>query len=479
MKRPATCGTPARCQRQPEDGDDRPTVGKQHGVAPLRYEGFLLPLPCRAPGPLRHFALAGDKVMSQSDGSPAAVQSEQGDKDMALKKSRTTEWRQRRATQTITTSLTDNDGLPMHGRVDGKVTTEERAEYRERRLRHLQRHPDYDAGWGRPTAETVKAVWELLADSLEVELADVHPNRLTAQQLLVVALDLAVCAGRYAPPHHLRPDEDLSRRQLRRAVTKTRLFDALARRWSDNYRQAREAGRAFQVGDMREDTVRWCRRDLLLNYINFDVLWDVITGHWSKKGGRNPLFWSNRARKQKGRKNTGWGGYNVLLRLHSRSLKKFERLVQADTQYHRLDGVLRVWIDGQARPPAGPHTDIAADPHRHGNRRGQAIHVLPSPFLNAHRRLLVNLAARYHLPAMYEFREYVQDGGLVSYGVSLPDMYRRAASYVDHILKGAKPGDLPIERPTKFELVINAKTAKALGLTIPQSLLLRADQVIE
>ena len=111
--------------------------------------------------------------------------------------------------------------------------------------------------------------------------------------------------------------------------------------------------------------------------------------------------------------------------------------------------------------------------------RAQAIHVLPSPFLNAHRRHLIDLAARYRLPAMYEFREYVQDGGLVSYGVSLPDMYRRAASYVDHILKGTKPGDLPIERPTKFELVINAKTAKALGLTIPPSLLQRADHVIE
>jgi len=111
--------------------------------------------------------------------------------------------------------------------------------------------------------------------------------------------------------------------------------------------------------------------------------------------------------------------------------------------------------------------------------RAEAVHVLPSPFFNANRRLLVNAAERYRLPALYEFSEYAQDGGLMSYGVDLPVMFRRAASYVDRILKGAKPGDLPIERPTKFELVINLKTAKALGLTIPPSLLLRADQVIE
>lgn len=111
--------------------------------------------------------------------------------------------------------------------------------------------------------------------------------------------------------------------------------------------------------------------------------------------------------------------------------------------------------------------------------RAQAVLVLPSPFFNANRRVLIKLAASYRLPAFYEFKEYVQDGGLISYGPSIPDMVRRAASYVDRILKGAKPGDLPIERPTKFELVINLKTAKALGLMIPQSLLLRADEIIQ
>jgi putative ABC transport system substrate-binding protein len=113
------------------------------------------------------------------------------------------------------------------------------------------------------------------------------------------------------------------------------------------------------------------------------------------------------------------------------------------------------------------------------SERVGAIQVLPSPFFNAQRARLIELAARYRLPAFYEFRNYVQDGGLMSYGPSINEMYGRAASYVDRILKGANPGDLAIERPTKFELVINLKTAKALGLTIPQSLLLRADEVIQ
>jgi ABC-type uncharacterized transport system substrate-binding protein len=96
-----------------------------------------------------------------------------------------------------------------------------------------------------------------------------------------------------------------------------------------------------------------------------------------------------------------------------------------------------------------------------------------------HRARLADLAVKNGLPSMSTQTQWVEAGGLMSYAASLPVLYRRAASYVDKILKGAKPADLPIEQPTKFELVINLKTAKALGLTIPQSLLLRADQVIE
>jgi putative ABC transport system substrate-binding protein len=111
--------------------------------------------------------------------------------------------------------------------------------------------------------------------------------------------------------------------------------------------------------------------------------------------------------------------------------------------------------------------------------RPGALFVLFDPVLLGHRTRIAEFANKNRLPAMYPHREYVEAGGLIAYGVDLRDNFRRAATYVGKILKGAKPGDLPVEQPTKFELVINLKTAKALGLTIPPSLLQRADQVIE
>ncbi len=109
----------------------------------------------------------------------------------------------------------------------------------------------------------------------------------------------------------------------------------------------------------------------------------------------------------------------------------------------------------------------------------QGLITLADPFMNFHRRRIADLAASHKVVAIYGFGEYVDEGGLMSYGASLRWAFQRAAHYVDKILKGAKPAELPVEQPTRFELVINARTAKALGLTVPQSLLLRADRVVE
>ena len=112
-------------------------------------------------------------------------------------------------------------------------------------------------------------------------------------------------------------------------------------------------------------------------------------------------------------------------------------------------------------------------------KRVEALVVFPDGMFLAQTPLIIALAARSRLPAMYGVREYTEAGGLMAYGANLSDMHRLGATYVDKILRGAKPADLPVEQPTKFELVINLKTAKALGLTIPQSLLQRADEVIQ
>ncbi len=131
--------------------------------------------------------------------------------------------------------------------------------------------------------------------------------------------------------------------------------------------------------------------------------------------------------------------------------------------------------------PAG--VENAADIERSfaeiGSGANGGLIVMPDSITLIHRKLIVALAERYRLPAIYPFRYFPDDGGLLSYGIDLADVWRRAATYVDRILRGSSAGDLPVQQPTKFELVINLKTAKALGLEIPATLLARADEVIE
>ena len=122
--------------------------------------------------------------------------------------------------------------------------------------------------------------------------------------------------------------------------------------------------------------------------------------------------------------------------------------------------------------------DIEAAFRAAGKERADAVLVLPSTVFSSHRLQIVDLAVKSRLPAIYLMAEWVEDGGLMSYGVSFTDLFRRAATYVDKILKGAKPADLPVEQPTKFEFVVNLKTAKQIGLTIPPNVLARADKVI-
>jgi putative ABC transport system substrate-binding protein len=151
-----------------------------------------------------------------------------------------------------------------------------------------------------------------------------------------------------------------------------------------------------------------------------------------------------------------------------------------------IDGMLKdtetaaqaLGLQLQLVPAIGPGDIDGAFPAM-TREHADAVILLPSPMLYGEHKRIVELAAKSRIPAMYAAREFVEDGGLMSYGASLSDLFRRAATYVDKILKGANPTDLPVEQPTKLELGINLKTAKALGLSLPATLLAQADVVIE
>src|SRR5262249_58133180 len=129
--------------------------------------------------------------------------------------------------------------------------------------------------------------------------------------------------------------------------------------------------------------------------------------------------------------------------------------------------------------PVHDDAEIEATVTAFAREPGAGLIVAPDPFMNTHRRLVMALAERYRLPAIYGFRQFVTEGGLISYGPDTGDIVRRSASYVDRILKGGKPSELPVQAPIKFELVINLKTAKTLGLNVPLQLQQLADEVIE
>jgi putative tryptophan/tyrosine transport system substrate-binding protein len=129
--------------------------------------------------------------------------------------------------------------------------------------------------------------------------------------------------------------------------------------------------------------------------------------------------------------------------------------------------------------PIHQSSDIDAAVTILGREPGGGLIVPPDPVMAGHRKLIIELADRYQLPAIYGLRQYVANGGLISYGISIPELFRQAALYVDRILRGEKPADLPVQSPIKFELIINLKTAKTLSLSVPQGLLVAADEVIE
>jgi len=151
--------------------------------------------------------------------------------------------------------------------------------------------------------------------------------------------------------------------------------------------------------------------------------------------------------------------------------------VIAFKEYEAAARILKAEL--QSLEVRGPNPDLEGAFQAAAKGRASALITIRNPVLRRYPKRIAELAIKNRLPSMYEGSDYVEAGGLMYYGANDAEMFRRAAIYVDRILKGAKPAELPVEQPTKFDLVINLKTAKALGLRIPQSILLRVDEVIE
>jgi putative tryptophan/tyrosine transport system substrate-binding protein len=151
----------------------------------------------------------------------------------------------------------------------------------------------------------------------------------------------------------------------------------------------------------------------------------------------------------------------------------------ADLMPHTIENAAPSFAVSVRAAPVNSDSEVEATMAGLAHEERGGVVVLPSIFTTTHRHAIIALAARHRLPAVYSFPFFAADGGLMSYGVDLVDLHRRAAAYVDRILKGDRPGDLPVQNPTKFQLIINLKTAKALGVTIAPSLLNNADEVIE
>jgi putative tryptophan/tyrosine transport system substrate-binding protein len=174
------------------------------------------------------------------------------------------------------------------------------------------------------------------------------------------------------------------------------------------------------------------------------------------------------------------GKWVELLKEIAPRLSQFALIFNPDTAPYARKFMRSVALGAEATLlPVRNDTEIERAAEAVAGKSNSGLIILPDLFTSGHRELIVAQAARYHLPAIYPFRFFAANGGLLSYGVDTLDLFRRSAAFVDRILKGDKPSDLPVQAPIKFELVVNLKTAKALGLTVPSTLLARADEVIE